>query len=537
MYPYITKCMSKFKLTQLLVVMFSISSIYAQQSTQKESPKLVVTITIDQLRSDYLQFFLDGFGEKGFRRLVQNGLVYNDVRFEFPKVDKSTVTATVFTGTNPFYHGIISDKIYDVKQKKVLPSLHDPGFMGNYTSETLSPKNLLTSTIGDELKIATFGMSEVFAVAPDYEVALLSAGHAADAAYWLDDLNGHWATTTYFKDLPWYIDRYNTQESLASRIENLSWKNLHQPSYYHFFPFIQNSNSGFSYQYTSYDRFRAIKSTPLVNEEVTRLAEQFFEYSTIGRKNVPDLLALSYFAGIREDKSIKEYAAELQDTYFRLDKELEKLLDLIDKKVGLKNTLVVVVSTGYFNSKEDIPERLKIDSGEFYPKRSLALLNMYLMAIYGQGNWIEKYYDKQLFFNKKLIEDKQLSLEDIQRKSADFLLELSGVQNVVTSYDLYHALVSNDLAQTRNGYRRGLSGDLLLEIQSGWKIIEEDESVNVEYNYKSHIPSPLIILAPNIQGKTIQQKIRATQIAPSICHILRIRPPNAASDDILEEVK
>ncbi len=528
--------MHKVKLTQILIAILSISSAYAQQ-VKKEAPKLLVGITIDQLRSDYLQLFFDGFGEKGFKRLMREGLVYTDVQFDFPEIDKSSSTATIQTGTNPFNHGIVADKIYDFKQKKHYPSLYDPAFMGNYTSETLSPNKLLTSTIGDELKIATGGLSDVYSIAPEYQIALLSAGHTANGAFWLDDLNGRWATTTYFKDIPWYVDRYNSQESLTTYIETTNWQNSHPVSFYAYFPHVK-SESGFRYTYNSYNRYKLFKSSPLVNGEVNRLVERFFEYGTFGKKTVPDYLAVSYFAGIEEGKNVQEYSLELQDTYFRLDKDLEKLLDLIDKKVGLQNTIIFVTSTGYFNDEERVSPLINMPVGEFYPKRCLALLNMYLMAVYGQGNWVETYYDRQIFLNRKLIEDKQISIEEIQNKAADFLIEFSGVQDVFTLHDILHGRWNESILAIRNGFHRNVSGDLLLEIQPGWKIIQEDNTAEKdEYVRVANIPVPLIIKAPGVPAQTIHREIKATQIAPSVCRLLRIRSPNASTDSTLPEIR
>ncbi|MCD7973040.1 MAG: alkaline phosphatase family protein [Candidatus Azobacteroides sp.] len=525
--------MSKFNLTHLLIVVLSISTAYAQQNPKKDPPKLVVSITIDQLRSDYLWQLMEGYGEKGFKRLLREGLVYGDVKFEFPTVSRAAGTATLFTGTQPFYHGIIADNVYDPKQKKEIPALYDPAFMGNFTSETLSPGKLQASTFADELKIATSGRSEIYAIAPDNQVALISAGHVANGAFWIDDLNGRWATTTFYKDVPWYVDRYNTQDGLPSRIRSMSWKNLKDPSFYTLFPYIINHNSGFQYTYNNY---KAIKTSALVNEEVTKLAERFFEYSSLGKKDIPDFLALSYFAGIPDGSNVQEYAVELQDTYFRLDGELEKLLELIDKKIGLRNTVIILTSTGYFSGNED-REFINIRFGEFFPKRAVALLNMYLMAIYGQGNWVETYYDKQLFLNKKLIEEKQIPLEEIQRKSADFLVDLSGVQDVYTAYDLYHSRGNEQLNYIRNGYHRENSGDLLLEIKAGWKIMDEEAGTGTESVRKAHVMTPVIFFAPDIPARIIKPSVRATQIAPSICHILRIRPPNGAFDEVLTELK
>jgi predicted AlkP superfamily pyrophosphatase or phosphodiesterase len=207
-------------LTSLIAVL-AITNLEAQQQT----PKLVVCITVDQLRGDYIEYFYNTFGDRGFKRLLNEGLVYKNIRFEFSNVDQASAFATLFTGTNPCFHGITGDSIYDFEKDKELPCLYDPAFLGNYTHDNYSPKNLISSTIGDELKIASNGRSDVYSIAPDANSAILSAGHAANGAFWLDNYNGKWATTTYYKNVPWYVDRFNNgNESLESRIESMVWE-------------------------------------------------------------------------------------------------------------------------------------------------------------------------------------------------------------------------------------------------------------------------------------------------------------------------
>jgi hypothetical protein len=163
---------------------------------------------------------------------------------------------------------------------------------------------------------------------------------------------------------------------------------------------------------------------------------------------------------------------------------------------------------------------------------------MYLMAVYGQGNWVDTYYDKQIFLNRKLIEDKQIAIEDIQNKAADFLIEFSGIQDVFTSHDVLHGRWNDSMLRIRNGFHRNVSGDLLLEIQPGWKIVREDNAAdNDEYVHVGQIPAPLIISGAGVPGQTIHRKIKATQIAPTVCRLLRIRSPNASSDDALQEIR
>ena len=199
-----------------ILAIFSVTTFYAQQNTV---PKLVVGITIDQLRGDYLEYFKKNFGEKGFKRLLNEGVVYNQVVFNFPSPDKASSIATIYSGTVPFYHGIVSDKKISEDNFTEISSFSDNSFMGNFTSEKLSPLPLKVSTITDELKIASNGKSDVFACASDASQALASGGHAASGAYWIEDFSGRWATTTFYTTNHPFVDQYNrSNQSLNTKI-------------------------------------------------------------------------------------------------------------------------------------------------------------------------------------------------------------------------------------------------------------------------------------------------------------------------------
>src|SRR5690606_27637220 len=144
---------------------------------------------------------------------------------------------------------------------------------------------------------------------------------------------------------------------------------------------------------------RLLKQSPFVNTEVREIAEKVLIANSLGKRQNPDFLALTFYAGNFENSLDKNYSVEVQDTYYRLDQEIGKLLDAIDTAVGLDNALIFVASTGYFNEQEVIPADMVTSGGDFYPDRSIALLNMYLMAIYGREQWVSKYYNQQLFFN------------------------------------------------------------------------------------------------------------------------------------------
>ena len=283
------------KILTSLIAILAATNLEAQQST----PKLVVCITVDQLRGDYIEYFYNTFGERGFKRLMNEGLVYNNIRFEFSDIDEASAFATLFTGSNPNFNGIAGKNIYDFDKEKEVSVLYDPDYIGNYTKEHYSPRKLISSTIGDELKIASKGRSDVYAIAPNPESAILSAGHAANGAFWMDDYNGKWATTTYYKGLPWYVDRYNNgPESLSARLEQMTWTPSLSLDKFNAFPYVLDETPfKYTFKENTNECFFNLKTSPFINKEINRLALQFLEYGAFGTRSCPDMLAITYYAG------------------------------------------------------------------------------------------------------------------------------------------------------------------------------------------------------------------------------------------------
>ncbi|MDR1330924.1 MAG: alkaline phosphatase family protein [Tannerella sp.] len=526
--------MRKF-ITSLITVLV-VTNLQAQRH---HAPKLVVCITIDQLRGDYLEYFKNSFGERGFKRLLNDGVVYNHVQFEFSNIDQASSFATLFTGSNPCYHSITGIKRYDFDKELETSCLYDAHYLGNYTHQNFSPKNLLSSTIGDELKIASKGSALVYSIAPEAECAVLSAGHAADGAFWLDNYNGKWATTTFYKNIPAYVDKLNIgTESLSSRLPAVSWTPLLPADSYDALPYIAGKKP---YQYKFNEKevgcYPRFKTSPFINQEVCTLAAQFINTGGMGTHQTPDLLAVTFYGGNFLDVQDKTYTQEVQDIYFRLDKNIAELLDVIDKKVGLNNALVVVTGTGYYTDTEIPLDGDASAGGTFHPKRCTALLNMYLMAIYGQKNWVRGYYNRQIFLNRKTIEDEKADLHAIQSKAAEFIAEFSGVQQVTTDLSLRAGEWNEGSATLRYGTHHLGRGDLIVELQPGWGIEDDATGQKAGAKRNNAVITPLIFIGHNLKPKRIERSVYATEIAPTITNALRIRAPNSCSDLPLSEIK
>jgi hypothetical protein len=515
----------------MAAVAAAIAGLNAQ--TPPTPPKLVINIVVDQLRDDYLQYFSPTFGERGFRRLMREGLVCHHVDFGFPNLSQASSTATLSTGAYPYWHGIVGDRKYDFEALREESVVADRDYIGNFTNERYSPRALLASTIGDELKIATDGHSDVFAIAPDPEEAILTAGHFADAAFWLDDYNGKWATTTFYRNVPWYIDRYNSSLTTANR-EDRQWTPA--LAAYNGFPYSKSSTP-FRHSFANNDgaRYIKLKQSALINTDITNLAATFFDYADFGKRSFPDYLAITYYAGNYPYVSNPDdYSWEIQDTYCRLDREIERLLDMADKKIGLKNVVVVLTSTGYYDCVAAIPEDFK-PAGQFYPSRCTALLNVYLMALYGQGNWVGGYYREQIYLNKKLIEEQKVDLDEITWKSATFLAQFSGVQDVTTAGQWFVDDIGRSAA-FRRGIHKKTSGDLFIELQPGWTIANEGQTAADATRRTTAVHAPLFIFGDGIRAGQVARPVRATQIAASIAYLLRIPAPNACRDGVIEEL-
>ncbi|MCC8187686.1 MAG: alkaline phosphatase family protein [Bacteroides sp.] len=500
-----------------------------QAQSVPSTPRLIVGLTIDQLRTDYLESFSPLYGEKGFKRLWKEGMVYRNASYNFADVDRASAIASIYTGTSPSMNGIIGNYWLDTSTLRPVNCVQDLSFMGNYTDESSSPSQLLVSTFADELKIATQNNAMVYAVSPFRDAAILSAGHAANGAFWLNENTGKWCSTTYYADFPWWVSQYNDRKGLDFRIENIVWQPLLPSGSYTYLPEWRRDDFRYKFDDDRRNKFRRLITSPFVNDEVNLLVEDLLEHSFIGQDDVPDLLALTYYAGNYDRRSPQEYAMELQDTYARLDRSIEDLLTMLDRKVGLENVLFFVTSTGYSDPESADIILYRIPGGEFHLNRCTALLNIYLMATYGEGQFVEAYYNQNIYLNHKLIEQKGLDLAEIQNKAADFLIQFSGVNEVHSAHRLLLGAWTPESDKIRNAYHRKRSGDLIIDVLPGWRIIDDSHSYNNRVVRKAYSPAPLIFLSPHFRPEIIETPVTMDHIAPTIAQCMRIRAPNASA--------
>lgn len=513
-------------LTSIITVL-TITGLQAQPMSS--TPKLVVGLTIDQLRTDYLEAFSSLYGEKGFKRLWKEGKVFRNAEYKFNRVDRASAVAAIYSGTTPSINGIIANQWLDISTLRSMSCVDDPAFMGNYTDENSSPALLLTSTIADELKIATRNKGLVYAIAPFRDAAIFAAGNTGNGAFWLNENTGKWCSTTYYTEFPWWVSQYNDRQAIDFRIGEITWTPVHPMEKYVYLPEWRDMPFKYKFDNERQNKFRRFIASPFVNDEVNLLTEELLDKSTIGKDEVPDMLSLMYYAGNYAHKTSQECAMELQDTYVRLDQSIAHLLEVLDKKIGLQNILFCITSTGYVDTEAADHGLYRIPGGEFHLNRCAALLNMFLMATYGEGQFVEAYQDQQIYLNHKLIEKKQLDLAEIQDKAADFLIQFSGVNEVYSAHRLLLGAWTPEIHMIRNGFHRKRSGDLLIDVLPGWTVVNEHNPSENKIIRHAHIPAPLIFFGNSVKPEVIQTPVTVDHIAPTLANAMRIRAPNACT--------
>lgn len=500
----------------LIVLLCCVSSLFAQQ--RNASPKLYVSIVVDQLRTDFLYEFEGLYCEGGFKRLMSGGKVYDNVYYAFDNIDRATAVATLSTGTNPYVSGIVAERWLDRKSLRVVNCVEDKSCKGVYSNEALSPASLKSITITDEIKRSTRGNAIVCSIAPDGDAAVLAGGHAADIVLWKNNMAGYWSSSSYYGLYPSWAADMNKAVQGKSR----KWQPLLRTGEYN--NFGEKAPSAFSYSFDGKKNIIVYKTSACINDEVNEMAFAFLQNSEAGKDDVVDCLALTYYAGNYDGAPMSHRPIEIQDIYARLDRNLAQLFDELDKRFGFENVVVSLSSTGYVMESGDENSSYRLPSGTLYSERVQALLNVYLSAKFGKGDYIEGVYGTQLFMDNKLIERMNLDKMAVVSQAVEFLKSLDGVEDVFTIYRL-GGMLSPELQFAKNGYNPVGSGDLWLRLMPGWRLVEDELLVSRQL-YRSPVMFPVMIYGAGVEQVLEDKLTPANILATEMARILRVRRPN-----------
>ena len=496
----------------------------AQTIPSLTRPQLVIGITVEGLDDDHLRLLNHLFTNDGFRRLMREGVTFENVDYG-PQVDATAATAILFTGAAPTVNGITSGPVYNPITRQQRSSFF------NTKENRLSPSSILVSTLADEVRLDGGGTGFVYSLSANPEEALIMAGHAGNSAYWIDDVSGRWTTTQYYNDTPQPITGRNFSNPLTARIDTMEWKPMLPPSQYPDVS-VSRKNRPFDHRFlhTDPNLYKAFKSSPRGNQEITEVAEEYLTQMTLGKRGVMDMLNLSYSVAPYAYAKDDDTRFEMFDSYLRLDRDLERLFKLADNQVGRENLVIFLVGTPAPSSGRRPEERWQIPQGQFSGRKASSLLNMYLMALHGHGDGVSGQHARNFYLNHDLIKERQLDLSDVRAEAAEFLTRMSGVSTVYTVDDIIASRAGDDPAAMKRNVSVTTSGDVIVEINPGWELIDDDmDGFTLSPTRHAANISSAYIFAPGVSPEKIKVPTDARVIAPTVARLLRIRSPNAAS--------
>ncbi|MBN2595920.1 alkaline phosphatase family protein [Labilibaculum sp.] len=528
------------------VLVFTIQFSIAQ-STRKipsEKPKLVVGIVIDHLRADYYFRYSNLLGEGGFKRLMNQGTYCKNSKFSYLYSQTGPDHATIFTGTPPAFHGIISNGWYNRLSGEIELAKEDTQteLVGIESKEKgSSPKKMLASTLGDEIKLFN-SHSRVVGIALNCESALFSAGHAADGAYWMDDLSGKFVTSSYYQDTLYnWVTEFNDKK-FADFYLNRVWTPFNggnEPSVSDKLLGKVGLNNQFFYDLNKEKRehgYKAIKTTPFGNMLVKDFAISAIINENLGKDDDSDFLSVTFSCLDEKHRDFSPFAPEMLDNFIRLDQELEHFLSFLDEQIGMENVLVFVTADQSANYTPENLSEQNIPNGYFSAYNAIALLKSYFNILYGNGEWVLGYDSQQVYLNHQLIEDSKLSIIDLQTKAAEFLIQFSGVATTTTANSLVKSNYTHGILQkVQRSFNQKRSGDVMLTLEQGWmhKIKDERDEI-AQYSYTNQVP--LFWYGWKIKRSVISRSVYIEDIVPTVSSFLNISIPSGCDGNPIEEL-
>lgn len=523
-----------YRLTQRIVMSLIASMVTMSLSAQVQSkrPSLVVGIMVDGLSQEYIDQLRSFFGTDGFNRLLKDGVIIQNANYG-TSLDFTAATAMIYTGSAPSVNGIPCSVVYDSDKGKTYPILLDPSKIGNYTDETYSPAALSVSTLADEVKIDADGLNQVHSIAPNALEAIIMAGHASNSAFWINGISGKWATTTYYKDVPTIISSRNYKTPLSTRLNDISWQPSMDISKY---PDVPEHRRTYPFRYTfpkkERDRYLMFKVSACVNDEVTSVATDYITSLSLGNhQGLVDMINIAYTLNPYPYSRTADNRVETMDSYIKLDRNLAQLFATIERTVGMDNALVFIAGTPSSTRSRRDDERWNIPYGEFSTRKAISLLNMYLIAKHGNGEWVKAIHNNHLYLNNKLIKEHNIDAAAMRSDVAQFVARMSGIASVYTIDDV----IAGRAGETPEVMRRNLSikysGDVIFTITPGWSVVDSENN-DLHNNIVTRVGSataPVYILAPSTPAQKINYNVDARAIAPTVARILRIRSPNSAA--------
>jgi Type I phosphodiesterase / nucleotide pyrophosphatase len=360
--------------------------VFASASAYNARPKLVVVIVIDQFRGDYLERYRDQFGDAGFRLFLDHGAYFSDCNYDYANTRTAPGHATLFTGSYSSGHGIIANEWWDPQKKKMVTSVEDDatklvgiGADAGKTGPGASPHNLMSDTLGDELKLATGGKSRVFAISLKDRAAVLPAGFAGDAAYWIDPQSGDWITSSYYRsDLPEWVRNFNGGHR-ADKFWNREWKDSDGTILGSTARSGNNNKDGKGAGF-----YEVIGSTPFANDYQLEFAKELVLYEKLGAGPATDLLVVSLSANDILGHQFGPDSPQMRSMALELDRSLAEFFSFLGHQIGMANVWMALSADHGVAPLPDFAKTLRLPAANLDTKALREQINSLLSKKYAR---------------------------------------------------------------------------------------------------------------------------------------------------------
>ena len=551
--------------------LFLVTSIFAAPAGAEERPRLILQITVDQLRGDLPTRYYDRLGEGGFRYLWESGVVYRNAHHAHANTETIVGHTTLATGTHPSKHGMVGNLWFDRETGFTTYNVEDPNYQlltagasvdakteidptqRAARSEGRSPAAILVTTFSDELRSNTGGEAKVIGVSVKDRGAISMAGHSG-TAYWFSKASGDFVTSSYYLDqYPDWVAAFNAKKP-AQRFAGKSWELMHRQDSYQFGDtddreweadvggfgrvFPHEYGDGTSPYYTT-----LLTLSPAGDELVLDFAKLALEEEQLGRDAVTDYLSVSFSSTDYVGHVFGPSSLEAEDNILRLDRTLSELLEFVDEKVGLENTLIVLSADHGAPDTPGYLESLSIPAGYIDPDTwdKESAITRIKDAFKIKGELIATYDHPYLYFSTDVKNDKKIDQELLEAAVVDELSKFPGVSLAVSSSALRRGnLPDTDLYRAvTNNFNSKRSGEVYIVFEPNWFINDFDgltvaSTHGSPWTYDTYVP--IVFAGAGLKAQTVDRAVQTVDIAVTLSTYMGIKPPSGAVGVPLTEV-
>ncbi|TBH74029.1 alkaline phosphatase PafA [Aquirufa nivalisilvae] len=535
----------------LIISLLSFSTTWAQNKskTLAKRPALVVGIVVDQMRYDYLYKYQDRYSDNGFKRLMREGLNCQDNHYNYAPTVTAAGHASVYTGTVPAVHGIVGNDWTDVATgKKVYCTEDSTVTTVGTTGKTgfMSPKNLWTSTITDQLRISQNFRSKTIAIALKDRGAILPGGHTANGSYWYDSKEGRWITSTfYMKELPSWVQKFNAEEKALKYVKQ-GWNTLYPIDTY-----VQSAEDNlpfegklpsektptFPHALEGPNPLEIIRSTPYGNSITKDFALKAIEEEKLGQNNNTDFLAVSFSSTDYVGHAFGPQSIELEDTYLRLDRDIAELLSYLDKQFGKDRVLVFLTADhavaevpGYLQSK-------KMPGGVFEANKALTEAKSALQKEFGSDKLIIGSENSQFYIDHSLVEKLAINRKKLHQVILAAYSKIEGTSTIIDMQDVANStLIQPYKDLVTNGYNPARSGDFMILLKPQWFMGGKTGTTHSTlYAYDTHVP--LLFYGWKVKPQELSSRTSISDISTTLANWLGCMEPSGSIGKIIPIAK